>query len=350
MRILVDILHPAHVHLFKHAIRKWEHSGHEVRLTLREKDIARVLLDRLGLPYASLGAPGTRRSGLATELARRDLRLWRIVRRFRPHVLVGAAGVSIAHVGWLTGIPSVVLTDTENATLSNWLTFPFATVVCTPACYEAPVRTRRHLTYTGYHELAYLHPTYFTPDPACLRLYDLHTADRFIVMRLVAWGAAHDVRDHGFTAVADAVRRLSRYARVLVTAEGEVPREVAPYLVRAAPEHIHHLLAFAQLYIGESATMASESAVLGTPALFVSTSVRGYTNEQGRTYDLVYTFADHVRAQEQALAKAEAILSDPRSRPQWQAKRERLLAATIDVTQFIVDTVETYGREHEQRR
>ena len=32
---------------------------------------------------------------------------------------------------------------------------------------------------------------------------------------------------------------------------------------------------YADLFVGESATMASEYAVLGTPAIFVSTSRRG---------------------------------------------------------------------------
>jgi hypothetical protein len=349
MRILVDILHPAHVHFFRHAIHIWEARGHEVCITLRDKDIARTLLDRLGLPYANLGAAGRGLVGMGIELWRRNRRLWRITRRFRPDVLAGIAGISIAHVGWLCRIPSVVFTDTENATLSNRLAFPFATVVCTPACYERPVRSRRHVTYQGYHELAYTAPRYFTPDRSRLRQWGVGDDERFMVMRLIAWGAAHDLSDRGFTDVAAAVRRLRAYGRVLISAEADLPAELAAYRIAASPEDVHHLLAFASLYIGESATMASESAALGTPAIFVSTSVRGYTNEQGRKYDLVYTFSERAGAQERALARAEAILAAPDAKRQWAAKRDRMLAESVDVTQFVVELVESCGSARRQR-
>ena len=90
--------------------------------------------------------------------------------------------------------------------------------------------------------------------------------------------------------------------------------------------------------------MASESATLGTPAIFVSTSVRGYTNEQERRYDLTYTFSDPVTAQAQGIARAEAILSDPQAKERWAAKRDRMLADKIDVTRFVVETVEQHAR------
>lgn len=341
MNILVDILHPAHVHFFRHAIREWEARGHRVEITLREKDIAAQLLDRLGFRYTTLGRAGGGLGMMAVELAKRNLRLWRIARRFRADALVGIGGISVAHVGWLTGIPSIVFTDTENAVLSNRLTFPFATIVCTPACYEVPVTgCRRHIRYEGYHELAYTHPQRFTPDPSCLERFDLRQGDDFIVVRLVAWRAAHDIGDRGFSDIEAAVRRLQRFGRVLITSEGELPPALLPHRIEAAPELVHHLLAYAKLFIGESATMASESATLGTPAIFVSTSVRGYTNEQGQKYDMVYTYTDARTAQDQALAKAEALLADPDLKAKWRAKRDRMLAEKIDVTSFIVDTVE----------
>jgi predicted glycosyltransferase len=345
MNILIDILHPAHVHFFRYAIGEWERHGHRVKITLRDKDIAATLLERLGLAYENLGPPAVGLSAMAVELLRRDVRMWRVARRFRPDVMVGIGGISIAHVGWLCRIPALVFTDTENATLSNRLTFPFAAAVLTPSCFEASVTScRRHIGYAGYHELAYTHPRRFRPDPAALREFGLREDDRVIVVRLIAWQAAHDVGDRGFSDVGAALRRLQRFGRVVVTAEGAVPAELVPYRIQAAPELIHHLLWYATLYVGESATMASESATLGTPAIFISTSVRGYTNEQERTYDLMYTFSDPQRAQDQALAKAEELLSDPDLKAKWRVKRDRMLTEKIDVTEFIVQTIEAWGR------
>jgi uncharacterized protein len=345
VKILVDILHPAHVHFFKHPIWSWQEKGYEVEITLRDKDIARELLDRYGFRYHNLGSAKANLAGWGLELISRNLRLWQIMRRFKPDVLIGIAGISIAQMGWLKHIPSLVFTDTENATLSNRLTFPFATVVCTPDCFEAPVRAHKHVTYPGYHELSYMHPNHFKPDPACLRQFGLQSGENFIVMRLVAWKAAHDLSDRGFNNVRQVIETLSRYGRVLITSEAELPADLASYRITTSLEQIHHLLYYANLFIGESATMASECAILGTPAIFVSTSTRGYTDDQERKYNLVYTFSDPNNREQQALKQAVTILDDPKSKEKWQAKRDRMLADKIDVAQFIMDIVEEYGRK-----
>jgi predicted glycosyltransferase len=345
MHILVDIIHPAHVHFFKYAIALWRERGHKVSITARRKDIATNLLDRYGFHYIDLGAAGIGLSGLAVELIRRNVKLMRLTYSLRPDVLVGIGGIFIAQVGWLRRIPSIVFTDTENATLSNRLTFPFATLICTPMCYEAVVPKAKHLTYAGYHELAYTHRKYFVPDPNVLNIFGLQPQQDFIIVRLVSWGAAHDVSDHGFVDLIETIKQLSCFGRVFISSERELPPELKSYQVSAAPELIHQLLYYARLFIGESATMASESATLGTPAIFVSTSVRGYTNEQEKKYDLTYTFSDPVKGQQQALDKALEILSDPQAKEKWQTKRDRMLAAKIDVTRFIADTVEKYGLE-----
>ncbi len=135
----------------------------------------------------------------------------------------------------------------------------------------------------------------FVPDPSRLQVFGLSPNDRYIVMRLVAWASAHDIGDRGFTDLKSAVELLSGYGRVLISSEMSLPPEVANCAIRTAPEYIHHLLAYATLYIGESATMASESAILGVPAILLSTSSRGYTNEQEHKYRLVFNFSEQSR-------------------------------------------------------
>jgi predicted glycosyltransferase len=259
--------------------------------------------------------------------------------------MTSIAGVFIAQAGWICRVPSVVFYDTENAVLSNLLTYPFCSTVVTPRCYMGPVPSRKHRTYPGYQELAYTHPNRFTPDPERLAAFGLARDESFIFVRLVAWGAAHDTRDHGFTRVEDAVRQLERFGRVVISSEGPLPSALSAYRLKGPLEHVHHLLAFASLYIGESATMASESATLGTPAIFVSTTGRGYTDEQEQRYGLTYTFRDKRTGQHDALTKAAEILSDHGSKERWRVKREKMLADSVDVTEVIVTLVESQVRD-----
>lgn len=342
MKILVDITHPAHVHFFKHAIHDWRAHGHQVIITSRDKDLTLSLLDRYGLAHTPLSRAQRGVTGLGLEMLERGTKLWPIVRRERPAVLTAIAGTFIAPVGKLSGTPVVLFTDTEHAKISNAIAFPLANVICTPECYEGKVGPKQ-IVYAGYHELAYLHPNRFQPDPDRLRAFGVSVQEPYIVMRLVAWSSGHDIGDSGFNDLPAAVETLSRYGKVLISSEKGLPADLAQHSIQASPDQIHHLLAFATLFIGESATMASESALLGVPALFVSSSTRGYTNEQERKYQIGFTFSGQHDRQQQALAKAVELLSDPAREEKWKAKRARLLAEKIDVTQFIVETVEKYG-------
>lgn len=344
MRILIDLTHPGDVHVFRYAIPIWRERGHTLLITARRKDVTVDLLQRMGLAHEDLGAARSGLLGLGVELFTRTARLCRHVRAFRPDVMTTTAGTFVAQASWICRVPSVVFYDTENATLSNLITYPVCTAVVTPQCYTGWVPAGKHRTYRGYQELAYTHPRRFTPAPERLRDFGLSRAEPFIFVRMVSWGAAHDTLDHGFTDPIAAVRALERFGRVVISAEGALPPALETNRLRGPIEHVHHVLAFARLFFGESATMASESATLGTPAIFVATTGRGYTDDQERRYDLTYTFRDRRGAQRDALAKAVEILSDPDTPQRWADKRARMLADCIDVTAYIVDLVESYGR------
>ena len=55
MKILFDIGHPAHVHLFRNAVNILEKKGHELKITARDKDIALDLLNNYGFSYEVIG-------------------------------------------------------------------------------------------------------------------------------------------------------------------------------------------------------------------------------------------------------------------------------------------------------
>jgi len=122
-----------------------------------------------------------------------------------------------------------------------------------------------------------------------------------------------------------------------------LPAELEKHRIVVSPELVHHLLYFSKLVVGESATMASEAATLGTPAIFISTSTRGYTNEQERKYGLVNTYSDPKTAQQDGLARAMEILQQNNPAQYWQEKRDALLADKMDVTSYIVDKVDHFG-------
>jgi len=343
MKILIDILHPAHVHFFKNAIREWKKRGHQVLVTARDKDVALDLLRVYKIDFVEISRIGKGISGLAKELIFRNLRLLRIVKKFKPDVMTGVAGVSIAPVGKITGIPSVVFTNNEYAALSNKITFPFADVICTASCFKENFG-KKHVRFNGYHELAYLQPDYFKPDISVLRGLNLTGTDKFVVFRFVSWGAAHDIGEKWLSLQEklNLIKSVENYARVFITSESRLPPDLMRYHISIPPEKMHSLLSFARLHVGESATMAAESAVLGVPAVFIYSSPRGYTDELRDRYGMLFTFSSKNHNWRKIENKLIELLEDKNMKEKWQLKRNKMLSEKTDVTKFIVGLVENY--------
>ena len=351
MRVLVDILHPAHVHVFRNFARDFAARGHEVRFTLREKECARDLLNQYGINYEILSRQSTH-SKLAVEFLKRTVRLWQVVRLFRPHFLTGVMGPSIAVVGRLRRLSrvdpvrTVIFYDTEMAKITNSFAYPMADYVCTPDCYVGWVNGN-HVKYPGYHELAYLHPNRFTPDPGILRSAGLEPGSRYFIVRFVSYEASHDLGASGLTAMRkiELVKLLSKYGRVLISSEGKLPSELESYRLAIPASQIHHFLAFASLLIGESATMASECAVLGVPAFYISPVGRGYTDEQEKRYGLVFNFTGR-HFQSDWLAKVKTVLDHPNCSTRFRQGHLQLIADKIDTTSWMVDFFEREFEKH----
>jgi predicted glycosyltransferase len=345
LRILIDIGHPAHVHFYRNFIRMAESRGHDVQVTARDKEMTLALLRAYGIPYANRGPISPTLAGKALALVGTDYRLFRIARKFRPDLLTGIHNPYVAHVAWLMGKPAVIFTDTEKVSLAGRLTFPFASAICTPACFREKIDPRKHVLFNGYKELAYLHPAHFRPDPAVLDKNGLSRDEAFILVRFIGWGASHDVGLSGISRVEEAgfLEALEGYGRVFLTSERGLGKGMEKYRLRSSPEDVHSLLAFARLYIGEGGTMTTEAAILGTPAIHIEQGPDGRpTGESSGNflelrdrYGLLFFYA----SQENALQKAREILRDPGSKMAWQEKRERLLAEKVDVATWMADFI-----------
>jgi len=350
MKILIDINHPAHVHFFRNPIRLMIDRGHEVMVTSRDKEMAIDLLEELGIPnrkLSSLGGGGL--LSLGKELVLRNWALLKVVREFRPDAMSAIGGTSIAQVGFLTRTPSLVFYDTENARLQNAITYPFSSCVLVPRCYESWLPGKRHVRYAGYHELSYLHADYFQSDLDTAIANGLEQGRDNYFIRVVSWQANHDVGERGWTPdiLSRLISKLSQTGNVIISSERELPDEFSPYLYKGKVSAVHHVLAFCGLFIGESATMASECAVLGVPAIYAAETARGYTNEQEERYGLVKNISaieDHLilEAVDDMLSLDESTL---------KAKHLKLLEETIDVANFVADAIIDYPLVlHQYRR
>lgn len=328
MDIIISIQHPAHVHLYRYINRSLQSRGHTVHIFARDEPIIRTLLDSYGLEYTALSGPGDSMRARAVGQAAYEYRLLRHALSIDPDVMTAVGGVSVAHVSTLVGAHCVVFTDTEHATLTNALAFPMADTICTPTYYRKELGEKQY-QYESIHELFYLYPDRFTPDPTVLDEAGVAPDQRYIVLRSVAADAVHDGDKGGFEDLHELVDRLEATgARVLISAEADLPIGLADRRVDIPPHHIHDLLYYADLFVGEGGTMVSESAVLGTPAVYVSTLDSGVTDALEDEYGLVFQRQGETRQQEGIELAIELLENDEEY--DWERRRVDLLTSVED--------------------
>jgi len=263
--------------------------------------------------------------------------------KFKPDMFISRVSPHSAHVSWLLHKPHIAFNDTEHAKFSDMLAMPFTDVICTPTSFKRDLG-KKQVKYNGYTELAYLHPNYFKPDTSVLDDLGLSKDDKFVIVRFVSWHASHDIKQKGFDLQTkkELIKEIEKRAQVFITSEKPLTKEFEKYRITIPPEKIHDLLYYATMYVGEGATMASEAAVLGTPAIYVNTLRLGYLDEQEEKYGLVYNFSNPKTAQKDVLTKAIELLEDENLKNKWRRKKENMLNEKIDVTKFMTEFIEDY--------
>lgn len=338
MRVLIDVGHPAHVHLFRNFAHLMTGKGHAVHFTVRSKEHEVDLLKSGKLSYTDLGRHYTSVPGKIWGLFRFTWLTILVSFRFRPDIFLSHGSFYAAWTSWFFRKPHISLEDTGNREQVR-LYLPFTKAVLTSTSFPYKYGDKQ-IFYEGYHELAYLHPNYFRPDPGIKQELGLKDDEKYYILRFVAWGASHDIGQHRITLEdkRKLIGLLSRKGKVFISSEKELEPELEPLRFPLGYEKMHDALAFAELFIGEGATMASEAAVLGTPAVYINNLQRGYLTEQERSYFLVYNFPTC----KDFLGKASAIIDNDHLREICLNSGKKMLADKIDLTAFLVWFVEAW--------
>lgn len=231
MRILIDMGHPGHVHLFKNFIWEMQKRGHFIKITARDKDVTKQLLEAYNIPYELVGKPFPGKFSLFREWIYRTYRIFKIGRTFRADMYIGVLNPATAFSAWINHKYSLTFNDTEHAKFAKQITYPFTDHILTPSCYIGNIG-KKQIRYNGYHELAYLHPNYFTPNPSVIKEVGLNVDEPYIILRFVSWGASHDVGQRGIINKIRLVQELKNYGRILITSESMLPAELQQYQIK----------------------------------------------------------------------------------------------------------------------
>lgn len=345
MNILIDIGHPAHVHYYRNLARELIAKKHKIIFTVKEIPVAKKLLDYYGFSYITFPAKRDGLLGKAIRQLQYNGLLWSICKREKIDIAIGTS-VSVAHVSKISSVHSIVFDDDDDEVqpLVTKFVNPFANTLLSPEALKGKRRRKDTLYYPGYHELAYLHPRRFQPNPAVLQEAGLQEGEPFFIMRFNVFKAHHDVGISGLNLQQklQLIEELKPHGKIFITTERDIEPELKPFQLKVSPEKIHSLMAYSTLFLGDSQTMTSEAAVLGIPNLRCNSFAGriSYLEEQEHTYGLTYGFLPHNF--DKMLEKLSELLATPNLRELWQEKRKKMLAEKIDVTAFWAWFLENY--------
>jgi len=341
MRILIDIGHPAHIHLFKNFAWRMQENGHKVLFTCRDRECILQLMKVYGFIYVNFGKHYSGILGKIFGLIKNEWQMLNTAIQFKPDLFFSHGSTIAAFTSFTMHKHHIALEDTFN--MEQVKPCMLFTKVVLTGDYPHTALGKKEIKYPGYHELAYLHPNVFTPDESVLDILGVKKGEKYAIVRFVAWKATHDIGHSGisYENKIKLVNTLSKHLRVFISSESELPEELKNFQINVPAEQMHNALAFAQLFVGESSTMASESAVLGTPTIYINDSQLGYTNDCNK-YGLLYSYTGSGEDQLAAIKKAEELALIPNIKEEYLPKREKMLADKIDVSAFLIWFVENY--------
>ena len=169
MRILFFFVHPSKYHLFKHSINILKKEGHQIDVTIVTKDILEDLIKFEGWEYENILPEGRRSKKLPPLFStiyfslKTLFRLYMYCRSKKYDLFV--SDDLLVLLGRLKSTPSIFFTDDDLRVVKEiYPLFLFASKIVAPYCTDVGKFNYKKIGYTGYHELAYLNPKYFTPD------------------------------------------------------------------------------------------------------------------------------------------------------------------------------------------
>ena len=343
MNILIDIAHPAHVHLIKNTYYELVNKGHKVIVTVKDIPSAIQLLNILEIPFIYLGGKSDSLIGKAFLQLKFNYLLWKVVLREKIDIAFGSS-LTIAQLSKYTKVKSIILDDDDDVVEPLFVKYahPAADHILSPACTIR--RTQKMIGYSGYHELAYLHPNRFNPDESVLSEIGVLPGEKYFILRFNAFKAHHDVGVQGLSLEnkRQLISLLERYGKVFITTERNIDDEFKPYQLKVSPDKAHSLMYYATMLVGDSQTMTSEAAVLGTPAIRCNTFVRriSYLEEEEFKYNLTYGFLPE--NSDSLFLKINELLEMPNIKYEWKNRRDNMLKDKIDVTAFFTWFIENY--------
>jgi len=349
MRYLFFLPHPAKFHFFRVAINELIRRNHEVDIIIITKDILEELVVQEGWNYNNIFPEGRKIKWLPPTLSviinsiRTITRTLKLIQNQRYDLLIGDF---LVFVGYFINSPSIFFTDDDIHISPHQIPLFIAYKwIVAPTICDIGKYNNKKISYDGYKALAHLHPRVFQPELQKLPI-ELQNGVPFFLLRLCEFSSVHDIG--GKKGIDDntlkmIIEYLSNYGKIVITAERKIPKEFVQYQSITNKFDISHYIYYSRIFIGDSLTMCTEAAVLGTPSI----DFDDWWEECEQMTELIenYKLVYGVRTNDpEGLLNVikQLVNKGNKLELEFQEKRKRLLDDKVDVSTFQIWLIENY--------
>lgn len=352
MNIAIFANTPAQIYFYKNIAQKLENDGNKIYMLIRAHGEGKDLVNELGISYYPYSLESNKlNSSKLSKVLSVPIDIFRAYNYLKnlDIDLVTGFGLYDVYASILLGATSIIFTDDESKLISMSCNaifnayYPFIDSLVTPTSFKCNYG-KKHYKINSYKELSYLHPNYYIPNK---NIYDILKIDRtqpYVLLRFNSHQAFHDMYINGFSKM-DKIklsRELEKYSHVFISNEGELPSELERYQIDIPKSRIHDVLYYANLFVTDTATMATEAAILGTPTIRCNTLAGkndlGNFIELENEYNLLFNF----KSPKMAIEKANELIQIPNLKECWRMRRDVLLKEKIDISEFFYKFIINY--------
>lgn len=348
MRYLFFFVHPSKFHVFRHTINTLRAHGHHVEVLITAKDVLEDLVRSEGWNWKNIFPEGRKMKGVPSYISsainsfRTIYRLYQYTNGKQHDLFI--TDDLLVYIGKLKNVSTIVFTDDDLTIVKQFaIVLSQATKILAPAITDIGKYTPKKIGFPGYKELAYLHPNVFKPDIDIVKRFNPDLKPYFVI-RLVSLRAYHDVGMKGLSdkQVIQLINLLEKHGLVFISSERPLPEYFKKYRLQIDPVNIAHVLYYATMFIGDSQTMTSEAAVLGTPA-FRCNDFAGKISvmeEKETRYGLSFNYPPS--KYDEMLEKIKILLNTGDLKSAFLVKKNKMLEEKIDLSGFMIWLFEDY--------
>lgn len=344
-KIIFEVTHPKHFHQFKNLAQALKQDN-DVLFLARDKDVVIDLLEASNFDYEKFRFFGKSLGSKFLIIPKILQKYKSIFKAYKPHYVLSRSSPYSTLLSRQMGFKSIVFPDSEIVKLTKYFVARMAHLIIVPKTFELTYNDKQH-HLSGFFEESYLSPKNFTPNLDVLKKLGLARNEKFFILRFVGWNANHDVNQFGFKMEEKEhlINELKKFGKVLISSENQIEPEFEQYRFKLPAQEMHSALHFASLYAGDSQSMATESALLGTPSLRYNSFVGENDMSNFRVLESQYGLLLNLNNTDDLIKKSIEWVENNKKK-EWLEKREKYFLNKQDLNDETLKLLNSFINFH----